>query len=107
MTVSELFDDEEWMPAPHAAGFTDITSHVSKDGRIARIGNLKRHSARHVLGAGGLIVAPGAIDLHTHYDAQIHWDPYCTIDAQEYNSIPPGATYFESLPAHRDWRIGN
>jgi naphthoate synthase len=37
VTVSELFDDEEWMPAPHAAGFTDITSHVSKDGRIARI----------------------------------------------------------------------
>lgn len=33
--------------------------------------------------------------------------PYCTIDAQEYYSIPPGATYFESLPAHRDWRIGN
>lgn len=35
--VSELFDEDEWMPAPGAAGFTDITSHVSKDGRIARI----------------------------------------------------------------------
>ncbi|WP_194396429.1 1,4-dihydroxy-2-naphthoyl-CoA synthase [Microbacterium atlanticum] len=39
MSVSELFDDDEWMPAPGApeGGYTDITSHVSKDGRIARI----------------------------------------------------------------------
>ncbi|MCH6231038.1 1,4-dihydroxy-2-naphthoyl-CoA synthase [Microbacterium sp. CFH 31415] len=35
--VSELFDEAEWMPAPGTDGFTDITSHVSKDGRIARI----------------------------------------------------------------------
>ncbi|MGA7149300.1 MAG: 1,4-dihydroxy-2-naphthoyl-CoA synthase [Microbacterium sp.] len=37
MTVSELFDVAEWVPAPHAADFNDITSHVSKDGRLARI----------------------------------------------------------------------
>jgi N-acyl-D-amino-acid deacylase len=51
-----------------------------KNGKIAKIGNLKNASAAKVLDAHGLIVAPGAIDLHTHYDAQIHWDPYCTID---------------------------
>ena len=38
MTVSELFDEDEWMPAPGAdAAYTDITAHVSTDGRIARI----------------------------------------------------------------------
>ena len=39
MSVSELFDEDEWMPAPGApeGGYTDITSHISKDGRIARI----------------------------------------------------------------------
>ncbi len=35
--VSELFDGDEWMPAPGADSYTDITAHVSKDGRIARI----------------------------------------------------------------------
>ncbi len=39
MSVSELFDDNEWMPAPGQpdGGYTDITAHVSHDGRIARI----------------------------------------------------------------------
>jgi naphthoate synthase len=35
--VSELFDADEWMPAPGADTYTDITSHVSNDGRIARV----------------------------------------------------------------------
>ena len=49
------------------------------DGRIAKIGGLRGSSASRVLDASGLIVAPGFVDLHTHYDAQIQWDPYCTI----------------------------
>ena len=35
--VSDLFDGDEWMPAPGADAYTDITAHVSRDGRIARI----------------------------------------------------------------------
>ena len=37
MSVSELFDPEQWNPAPGADAYTDITAHVSTDGRIARI----------------------------------------------------------------------
>ena len=39
MSVSELFDEDEWIAAPGApdGGYTDITAHVSADGRIARI----------------------------------------------------------------------
>jgi naphthoate synthase len=37
VTVSELFDPAEWTPAPGAADYTDITAHVTHDGRIARI----------------------------------------------------------------------
>jgi N-acyl-D-aspartate/D-glutamate deacylase len=51
-----------------------------KDGRIASIaGHVPTSSAPTVLDASGLIVAPGFIDLHTHYDSQIYWDPWCTI----------------------------
>jgi N-acyl-D-amino-acid deacylase len=52
-----------------------------KDGRIAKIGNLKAHQGSKVIDAGGLNVAPGFVDLHTHYDAQLFWDPYCTISS--------------------------
>ena len=50
-----------------------------KDGKIAEIGALHASDADRVLDASGMIVAPGFIDLHTHYDAQIFWDPYCSM----------------------------
>jgi len=44
-----------------------------KDGRIAQIG--KALSGEETIDAGGLALMPGIIDNHTHYDAQITWDP--------------------------------
>jgi N-acyl-D-aspartate/D-glutamate deacylase len=50
-----------------------------KDGRIAMIsGRIKAAGAKE-LDATGCIVAPGAVDLHTHYDAQLNWDPYASL----------------------------
>ena len=50
-----------------------------KNGRVAMIsGRIPAGGAREI-DASGCIVAPGAIDLHTHYDAQLNWDPYCSL----------------------------
>lgn len=53
-----------------------------KDGKIVTIARGQRlnpSDAKTVLDAHGLYVVPGFVDLHTHYDAQINWDPYCTL----------------------------
>ena len=45
-----------------------------RDGRIVEIGEVTGE-AREVVDAAGLVVCPGFVDPHTHYDAQLHWDP--------------------------------
>src|SRR5438067_2654625 len=45
-----------------------------RDGRIAAIGDVGK-DAPEIVDAGGLALMPGIIDLHTHYDAQVTWDP--------------------------------
>jgi N-acyl-D-aspartate/D-glutamate deacylase len=47
------------------------------NGRIVAIGPQQGRSHR-TIDANGLVVTPGFIDIHTHYDAQMFWDPYCT-----------------------------
>jgi N-acyl-D-amino-acid deacylase len=49
-----------------------------KDGRLAAVGEVEGTAAR-TLEADGRIVAPGFIDIHTHYDAQVLWDRMLTI----------------------------
>jgi N-acyl-D-aspartate/D-glutamate deacylase len=48
-----------------------------KDGKIVEIGRLSGPAQRTV-DAEGRVVAPGFIDNHCHYDAQVTWDPLCS-----------------------------
>ena len=50
-----------------------------KDGRVAMISGRIPGGGAKEIDAAGCIVAPGAIDLHTHYDAQLNWDPYASL----------------------------
>ena len=65
-----LLIDGTGAPARHA-------SLAVQDGRIAAIGE-GVGNAHARMDARGLALAPGIIDLHTHYDAQLIWDPFAT-----------------------------
>jgi N-acyl-D-aspartate/D-glutamate deacylase len=52
-----------------------------KDGKIAEIGKLSG-AATKTIDADGRAVAPGFIDNHCHYDAQVTWDPLCTFSPE-------------------------
>ena len=48
-------------------------------GQIVRIGRVDAADGANVVDASGKVVAPGVVDLHTHYDSQLFWDPWCTM----------------------------
>ena len=59
-----------WMAAGAPGRRADV---AVRDGRIVAVDD--NLSGATELDASGQIVAPGFIDIHTHYDAQVFWDP--------------------------------
>jgi N-acyl-D-aspartate/D-glutamate deacylase len=58
---------------------TGMPSYVAdvavRDGRIVKVGRVDATDAGQTIDADGLWVTPGFIDIHTHYDAQLHFEP--------------------------------
>ncbi|HEX4505281.1 MAG TPA: amidohydrolase family protein [Alphaproteobacteria bacterium] len=50
-----------------------------RDGKVARMAHLEGRTGAQEIDAKGMIVAPGIVDAHTHYDPQITFDPYATM----------------------------
>ena len=48
-----------------------------QDGEIKEIGSIESN-AKEIIDAEGMTVSPGFVDIHTHLDAQIGWDPEMT-----------------------------
>ena len=81
-----------------------------KDGRVTAIGTVDR-SAAETIDVEGKVLAPGVIDLHTHYDAQLTWDQTASpAGALGVTTVVIGNCGFGVAPApaaHRDAIIAN
>ncbi len=76
-----------------------------KDGKIAQLGGRTQGRAHQTIDADGAIVCPGFVDLHTHYDAQIRWDPWCTISGWHgVTSVVLGNCGFGFVPVKPEFR---
>jgi N-acyl-D-amino-acid deacylase len=73
------------------------------DGRVVAIGRLAGEAATRVIDAEGLVVAPGIVDAHTHYDPQITWDPLCdTAALHGVTTVAAGNCGFSVAPCRAD-----
>jgi N-acyl-D-aspartate/D-glutamate deacylase len=91
-------------------GAAPIDADVAIDGdRITAIGQIS-DSGKREINAAGKIVTPGFVDIHTHYDGQVTWDPY--ISPSTYHGVTTivtgncGVGFAPCKPDQRDWLIG-
>lgn len=78
-------------------------------GRIAEVGG-RAGPARRELDADGLLVTPGFVDVHTHYDGQVTWDPHLTPSG--WHGVTTvvmgncGVGFAPAAPDRHEWLIG-
>lgn len=79
-----------------------------KDGKIAQVGG-KAGAARRDIDAQGALATPGWVDVHTHYDGQVTWDPYLSPSTQHGVTTAVmgncGVGFAPVRPDRREWLI--
>lgn len=79
------------------------------EGKIEEVGG-KAGPARREIDADGLLVTPGFVDIHTHYDGQATWDPY--LAPSSWHGVTTvvmgncGVGFAPAKPDSHDWLIG-
>ena len=90
----------------NAARMADISV---KDGTIIEVGTVSAEGKIEI-DAKGDLVTPGWVDIHTHYDGQVTWDPYLTPSG--WNGVTTvvmgncGVGFAPARPDRHDWLIG-
>jgi N-acyl-D-aspartate/D-glutamate deacylase len=91
-------------------GATPVLADVAvDDGRITAVGTVDA-PGREELAATGLVVTPGFVDVHTHYDGQVTWDPMLTPSL--WHGVTTvvmgncGVGFAPAAPDRHDWLIG-
>ncbi|QXC59541.1 amidohydrolase family protein [Aquihabitans sp. G128] len=75
------------------------------DGKVVGIGRHRGEQAQRTIDATGLVVAPGIVDAHTHYDPQVTWDGLCdTSTLHGVTTVAAGNCGFGVAPCHADDR---
>ncbi|MEN8182938.1 MAG: amidohydrolase family protein [Myxococcota bacterium] len=86
------------------------TGDLAIDGTTIREVGGKAGPARREIDADGLLVTPGWVDIHTHYDGQVTWDPYLT--PSSWHGVTTlvmgncGVGFAPAMPDRHDWLIG-
>ena len=91
-------------------GAAPFDADIAIDGdRITAIGKIAE-SGKQEIDASGKIVTPGFVDIHTHYDGQVTWDPF--VSPSTFHGVTTivtgncGVGFAPCKPDQRDWLIG-
>ncbi|HXY90841.1 MAG TPA: amidohydrolase family protein [Acidimicrobiia bacterium] len=85
------------------SGAPPFTADVAvRDGRVTDVGRVDEHGAEE-LDADGAVLAPGFVDIHTHYDAQLQWEPTASPSSWHgVTTVITGNCGFSLFPARPD-----